>query len=44
MLREDLIFVGTCEIAGYVRGKGFPACELPGGMLWPGPLPDNRSL
>jgi len=28
MLREDLIFVGTCDIAGLVRGKGFPAKEL----------------
>ena len=29
MLREELIFVGTCDIAGLVRGKGFPAAELP---------------
>jgi glutamine synthetase len=28
MQREDLIFVGTCDIAGHVRGKGFPAREL----------------
>jgi glutamine synthetase len=28
MLREELIFVGTCDIAGHVRGKGFPATEL----------------
>jgi glutamine synthetase len=28
MLREGLIFVGTCDIAGLVRGKGFPAREL----------------
>jgi glutamine synthetase len=28
MLREELIFVGTCDIAGQVRGKGFPASEL----------------
>ena len=28
MLRESLIFVGTCDIAGHVRGKGFPAREL----------------
>ena len=28
MLREELIFVGTCDIAGHVRGKGFPAREL----------------
>ena len=30
MLREELIFVGTCDIAGHVRGKGFPARELGG--------------
>jgi glutamine synthetase len=29
MQREDLIFVGTCDLAGLVRGKGFPAAELP---------------
>lgn len=29
MLREDLTFVGTCDIAGLVRGKGFPSAELP---------------
>jgi glutamine synthetase len=28
MLREGLIFVGTCDIAGQVRGKGFPAREI----------------
>jgi glutamine synthetase len=28
MLREELIFVATCDISGHVRGKGFPACEL----------------
>lgn len=28
MLREKLIYVATCEIAGRVRGKGFPASEL----------------
>jgi glutamine synthetase len=28
MLHEELIFVGTCDIAGHVRGKGFPASEL----------------
>ena len=28
MLCEELIFVGTCDIAGQVRGKGFPAREL----------------
>jgi glutamine synthetase len=29
MIEEELIFVGTCDIAGHVRGKGFPASELP---------------
>jgi hypothetical protein len=24
MLRERLIFVGTCDIAGHVRGQGLP--------------------
>ena len=28
MLREELVFVGTCDIAGHVRGKGFPAGEI----------------
>src|SRR3974390_3380807 len=28
MLREELVFVGTCDIAGHVRGKGFPASDL----------------
>jgi glutamine synthetase len=28
MDREPLIFVGTCDLAGLVRGKGFPATEL----------------
>jgi glutamine synthetase len=27
--REPLVFVGTCDLAGLVRGKGFPAAELP---------------
>jgi glutamine synthetase len=30
MLREELVFVGTCDIAGHVRGKGFPAREIEG--------------
>lgn len=29
MQREPLVFVGTCDLAGLVRGKGFPATELP---------------
>ena len=29
MNREPLIFVGTSDLAGLVRGKGFPAAELP---------------
>ncbi len=28
MLREELVFVGTCDIAGHVRGKGFPARDI----------------
>jgi glutamine synthetase len=28
MRREGLVFVGTCDIAGLVRGKGFPSREL----------------
>ena len=28
MLREELVFVATCDISGHVRGKGFPAREL----------------
>jgi glutamine synthetase len=27
--REPLVFVGSCDLAGIVRGKGFPAAELP---------------
>jgi glutamine synthetase len=29
MIREELIFVATCDISGLTRGKGFPARELP---------------
>jgi glutamine synthetase len=29
MQREPLVFVGTCDLAGHVRGKGFPATDLP---------------
>ena len=32
MNRESLIMVCTCEIAGRVRGKGFPARDLPSRM------------
>ena len=28
MRHEELTFVGTCDIAGLVRGKGFPSSEL----------------
>jgi glutamine synthetase len=28
MLREELVFVGTCDIAGHVRGKSFPVREI----------------
>lgn len=40
MIREELIFVATCDISGHVRGKGFPARELPArlkkGVGWTG--------
>ena len=29
MIREELILIATCDISGLVRGKGFPARELP---------------
>lgn len=32
MNREPLVMVCTCEMSGRVRGKGFPARELPGRM------------
>jgi glutamine synthetase len=28
MIREELVFVATCDISGHVRGKGFAAREL----------------
>src|SRR5215468_10068195 len=28
MEREELIFVGTCDLAGHLRGKAFPATDL----------------
>ena len=28
MIRQPLVFVGTCDLAGLVRGKGFPLEEL----------------
>jgi len=28
MLREELVFIGTCDVAGHVRGKGFPASDI----------------
>ena len=40
MIREELIFVATCDISGHVRGKRFPARELPArlkkGVGWTG--------
>ena len=40
MIREELVFVATCDISGLVRGKGFPARELPArlkkGVGWTG--------
>jgi glutamine synthetase len=29
LLAEELVFVATCDMSGHVRGKGFPARELP---------------
>lgn len=28
MIREELAFIGTCDVSGQVRGKGVPAAEL----------------
>jgi glutamine synthetase len=40
MIREELVFVATCDISGHVRGKGFPLRELPArlgkGVGWTG--------
>ncbi|HEV2098482.1 MAG TPA: glutamine synthetase family protein [Stellaceae bacterium] len=40
MIREELVFVATCDISGHVRGKGFPVRELPArlrkGIGWTG--------
>ncbi|HEV7997174.1 MAG TPA: glutamine synthetase family protein [Stellaceae bacterium] len=40
MIREELVFVATCDISGHARGKGFPLRELPGrlrkGIGWTG--------
>src|ERR1700722_13707862 len=45
MIREPLIMVCTCEMAGRVRGKGFPASELPArlasGVGW---IPTNGMI
>ncbi len=30
MQREDLVFVATCDLAGLVRGKAFPATDIAG--------------
>lgn len=29
MEREQIVFVGTCDLSGHFRGKSFPAAELP---------------
>jgi hypothetical protein len=34
MLQEELVFIGTCDIGGLVRGKGFPASELKRRKKW----------
>ena len=40
MIREELVFVATCDISGHARGKGFPVRELPArlkkGIGWTG--------
>jgi len=40
MIREELVFVATCDISGLARGKGFPLRELPArlkkGVGWTG--------
>ncbi|MGA8382456.1 MAG: glutamine synthetase, partial [Stellaceae bacterium] len=40
MIREELVFVATCDISGHARGKGFPLRELAGrlrkGIGWTG--------
>jgi glutamine synthetase len=28
MDKEDIIFVGVCDLAGHLRGKAFPAADL----------------
>ena len=33
MLSEELIFAATCDISGHVRGKAFPARDLPTRLL-----------
>ena len=33
MIRESVIMVCTCEMAGRVRGKGFPSRELPSRLV-----------
>ena len=32
MKTEPLVFLGTCDLAGLVRGKGFPVADLPSRM------------
>jgi glutamine synthetase len=32
MKTEPLVFLGTCDLAGLVRGKGFPTADLPSRM------------
>ena len=45
MIREDIALVCTCEIAGRVRGKGFPvadvAARLKSGVGW---VPTNGMI
>ena len=45
MIREPIALVCTCEIAGRVRGKGFPAVDVPSrlrsGVGW---VPTNTMI
>ena len=50
MIREELVMVCYCDIAGQVRGKGFPAAELDSRavvdgqwkLIWNTRIPDER--
>jgi glutamine synthetase len=33
MEREQIVFVGTCDLSGHFRGKSFPAADLPARLV-----------